>query len=125
MKFIDVINNIKIGESYKCLDDKSDIRYFTRTENGIEFGLAYNIYRINTIPDDLEFELEKKKYDFTEAFKSFKDGYMIQSVNSKTIYYLTDKFKVVAEYDDSKTYYLCNDSLFTYDEVNGKWYILD
>lgn len=77
MKFIDVINNIKVGEKYKSVDDKSDIRYITKTENGIEFGLVYNVYRINTIPDDLELELEKKEYDFTEAFKAFKDGYVI------------------------------------------------
>lgn len=124
MKFIDVINKIKIGETYKCLDDKSDIRYFTRTKNGIEFGLAYNIYRVNTIPDDLEFELEKKEYDFTEAFKSFKDGYMIQSLSSKIAYCLLDN-EIMTVYYDSKTYYLRSDNLFTYNEINGKWYILD
>lgn len=124
MKFIDVINNIKVGEKYKSVDDKSDIRYITRTENGIEFGLIYNVYRINTIPNDLELELEKKEYDFTEAFKLFKDGYMIQSVNSKIAYYLSED-EVMAVYYDSKTYYLCNDNLFTFDEINGKWYVLD
>ena len=124
MKFIDVINNIKVGEKYKSVDDKSDIRYITKTENGIEFGLIYNVYRINTIPDDLEFELEKKEYDFTEAFKAFKDGYMIQSVNSKIAYCLSEN-EVTAVYYDSKTYYLCNDNLFTFNEINGKWYILD
>lgn len=124
MKFIDVINNIKVGEKYKSVDDKSDIRYITKTENGIEFGLIYNIYRINTIPDDLELELEKKEYNFTEAFKAFKDGYVIQSVNSKIAYCLSDN-EVMAVYYDSKTYYLCNDNLFTFNEINGKWYILD
>lgn len=124
MKFIDVINNIKVGEKYKSVDDKSDIRYITRTENGIEFGLIYNVYRINTIPNDLELELEKKEYDFTEAFKLFKDGYVIQSVNSKIAYCLSED-EVMAVYYDSKTYYLCNDNLFTFDEINGKWYVLD
>lgn len=124
MKFIDVINNIKVGEKYKSVDDKSDIRYITKTENGIEFGLIYNVYRINTIPDDLELELEKKEYDFTEAFKSFKDGYVIQSVDSKIAYCLS-KNEVMAVYYDSKTYYLCSDNLFTLNEINGKWYILD
>lgn len=124
MKFIDVINNMKVGEKYKSVDDKSDIRYITRTENGVEFGLIYNVYRINTIPNDLEFELEKKEYDFTEAFKAFKDGYMIQSVNSKIAYCLSEN-EVTAVYYDSKTYYLCNDNLFTLNEINGKWYILD
>jgi len=124
MKFIDVINNIKVGEKYKSVDDKSDIRYITKTENGIEFGLIYNVYRINTIPDDLELELEKKEYNFTEAFKAFKDGYVIQSVNSKIAYCLSDN-EVMAVYYDSKTYYLCNDNLFTFNEINGKWYILD
>lgn len=124
MKFIDVINNIKVGEKYKSVDDKSDIRYITKTENGIEFGLIYNVYRINTIPDDLELELEKKEYDFTEVFKAFKDGYVIQSVNSKIAYCLSDN-EVMAVYYDSKTYYLCNDNLFTFNEINGKWYILD
>lgn len=124
MKFIDVINNIRVGEKYKSVDDKSDIRYITKTENGIEFGLIYNVYRINTIPDDLELELEKKEYDFTEAFKAFKDGYVIQSVNSKIAYCLSDN-EVMAVYYDSKTYYLCNDNLFTFNEINGKWYILD
>lgn len=118
MKFIDVINNIKVGEKYKSVDDKSDIRYITKTENGIEFGLIYNVYRINTIPDDLELELEKKEYDFTEAFKAFKDGYVIQSVNSKIAYCLSDN-EVMAVYYDSKTYYLCNDNLFTLNEING------
>ena len=122
MKFIDVINNIKVGEKYKSVDDKSDIRYITKTENGIEFGLIYNVYRINTIPDDLELELEKKEYNFTEAFKAFKDGYVIQSVNSKIAYCLSDN-EVMAVYYDSKTYYLCNDNLFTFNEINGKWYI--
>lgn len=124
MKFIDVINNIKVGEKYKSVDDKSDIRYITKTENGIEFGLIYNVYRINTIPDDLELELEKKEYDFTEAFKSFKDGYVIQSVDSKITYCLSEN-EVMAVYYDSKTYYLCSDNLFTLNEINGKWYILD
>lgn len=124
MKFIDVINNIKVGEKYKSVDDKSDIRYITKTENGIEFGLIYNVYRINTIPDDLELELEKKEYDFTEAFKAFKDGYVIQSVDSKIAYCLS-KNEVMAVYYDSKTYYLCSDNLFTLNEINGKWYILD
>lgn len=124
MKFIDVINNIKVGEKYKSVDDKSDIRYITKTENGIEFGLIYNVYRINTIPDDLELELEKKEYDFTEAFKSFKDGYVIQSVDSKIAYCLSEN-EVMAVYYDSKTYYLCSDNLFTLNEINGKWYILD
>lgn len=124
MKFIDVINNIKVGEKYKSVDDKSDIRYITKTENGIEFGLIYNVYRINTIPDDLELELEKKEYDFTEAFKAFKDGYVIQSVDSKIAYCLSEN-EVMAVYYDSKTYYLCSDNLFTLNEINGKWYILD
>lgn len=124
MKFIDVINNMKIGEKYKSVDDKSDIRYITRTENGIEFGLIYNVYRINTIPDDLEFELEKKEYDFIEAFKAFKDGYMIQSVNSKVAYCLSED-EVMAVYYDSKAYYPCNDNLFTFYEINDKWYVLD
>lgn len=124
MKFIDVINNIKVGEKYKSVDDKSDIRYITKTENGIEFGLVYNVYRINTIPDDLELELEKKEYDFTEAFKAFKDGYVIQSVNSKIAYCLSEN-EVTAVYYDSKTYYRCNDNLFTLNEINCKWYILD
>ena len=124
MKFIDVINNIKVGEKYKSVDDKSDVRYITKTENGIEFGLIYNVYRINTIPDDLELELEKKEYDFTEAFKAFKDGYVIQSVDSKIAYCLSEN-EVMAVYYDSKTYYLCSDNLFTLNEINGKWYILD
>lgn len=124
MKFIDVINNIKVGEKYECLDDKSDIRYLTKTENGIEFGLIYNVYRINTIPDDLEFELKKKEYDFIEAFKAFKDGYVIQSVNSKIAYCLSEN-EVMAVYYDSKTYYHRNDNFFTFNEIDGKWYILD
>lgn len=125
MKFIDAIKNMKVGEVYKCTDNKCDISYIRKTEKEIEFGLDYNIFRINIIPNDTEFELERKEYDFTEAFDEFKDGYTIQSVNSKIAYHLTDKFEVVAEYDNSKAYYLCSDSLFTYNEINGKWYILD
>ena len=125
MKFIDVIKNMKVGEAYKCTDNKCDISYIRKGEKGIEFGLGYNIFRVNIIPDDTEFELERKEYNFTEAFNSFKDGHTIQSVSSKIIYYMTDKFEVVAEYDDSKAYYLCSDSLFTYNEISGKWYILD
>ena len=125
MKFEDVIKNIKVGETYKCTDCECGIRYVKKDIEGIKFGYSYT-YRSNGIPNGAEFELERKEYDFKEAFDALKDGYTIQSVSSGIIYYMRGRFlEIVTKYEDSTTYYTDSENLFTYREINGKWYVLD
>lgn len=121
LTFKEVIVNIKEGETWenanyiiKCPHRVISIE----TKNGEVFnGIAFC--------DDVLFTLQRKQYNFEEAFKSLENGKEIESVVNGKCFKIRDSVSVYITKD--KTINTVNDEirLFTHNEIRGKWYVND
>ena len=123
MKFIDVINNIKEGETWtnKCKDRR--LAKIQKSYNNIifEFNNEYKDVGVNL--NDI-FVLDKKKYTFEEAMKALKKGDIIESCYSGTKYMMSPKGNENVYYFDTEyNEWITEHRMFSHNEIFGVWYI--
>lgn len=116
--FKEVIADIKEGEVWKTIYNNWDIKS-VELKNGfliIKRGNDGSLY----IHERCEFTLQRKKVSFTEAFKAYEEGKVIEScVNNY-------KIKIGSFSYDGEWLNLRNsERIFTVDMVKGEWYIND
>lgn len=128
LTFKEVIVNIKedevrLSSVYEIKKDKEGIQVkrldknVEQDDNEIPFMYFYDINH--------SFTLQRKQYNFEEAFKFFEKGREIESVVSRKCFKIRDSVSVYITKD--KTINTVNDEirLFTHNEISGKWYIND
>ena len=123
MKFTDVINNIKDGETQTNKYKDRRLAKIQKSYNNIifEFNNEYTDVGVNL--NDI-FVLDKKKYTFEEAMKALKKGDIIESCYSGKNYVMSPKgnenvFYFDTEYNEWITEYY----MFSNNEIFGDWYI--
>lgn len=120
--FIEVMRDIKDGETYLCTSNKFTIRSITNCGGTflIEQGMVSGMLTIN---QDARFVLKKNKHDFTKAFDAYNNGYEIESVVTGNKYVILNGFEFVeinGEHGRQQSH-IC--SRFRSDELRGEWYI--
>jgi len=83
--FKEVINNIKIGESYKSTFDGFVLKSITRDNIGIKFNDAETI-KYCGVRDDQRFTKSQTTVTFLEAWKSYQEGKIIKSLETNSLY---------------------------------------
>ena len=120
LTFKEVITNIKEGETWTSKDYIIKYSHGTisiKTKNGEVFnGIAFC--------DDMFFKLQRRQYNFDEAFKFLKEGREIENMEGEKYHFnsegtLVYENKVIYNHLDG------SDKIFTLDEIKGKWYIND
>lgn len=113
--FQEVIRDIKKGEEWV----HGTIRIAKRSDS-----IVINTDRFLEIGDNVEFELQRNKVSFTEAFAAYEQGKEIESC------WDNEKYKK-AVYDENKVVdcfwnegrYVINEDGFDVDEIREQWYI--
>lgn len=112
----EVINDIKEGEIWECKYMEIYIKnndLYTIPKDGKKYdGIVFR--------NDTRYTLKRKEYNFTEAYKAYKEGKEIESLVSGY------RLKII---DDVDMFYSTNgwENIKTveYKEIDGKWYIND
>lgn len=107
LTFLEVMRNIKEGETWVCTEDYYDIKSIN-LEGGYILINRSNEGKGLTIGKDTRFNLSIEYVTFTEAFKEYNNGKTIMS-QSGTKYKKHPILKV----------------MFNEDEIDGKWVIID
>ena len=123
MKFTDVMNTIKEGETWINKYDDRRLAKIEKSSNVIHFKFNGEFEKIGIMLDDI-FVLDKKKYTFEEAMKALKEGKEIESCYSEIKYVMSPKGNQFVLYFDTA----CEDwqisiHMFSYQEILGDWYI--
>lgn len=110
--FKEVIANIKEGQVWGAYDKK-----IIRTSTGIIFENFGSYFEIG---DHFTFKLQRKEYNFEEAFKALEEGKEIESTESHAKYKkIDDCYKtsiIIGEWNFAGC-------LLNFHEIKGKWYI--
>ena len=123
MKFIDVINNIKDGETWTNKYKDRRLAKIQKSYNNIifEFNNEYRDVGVNL--NDI-FILDKKKYTFEEAMKALKKGDIIESCYSGTKYMMSPREGETVKYFDTEyNEWITEHRMFSHNEILGDWYI--
>ena len=123
MKFTDVINNIKDGETWTNKYKDRRLAKIQKSYNNIifEFNNEYTDVGVNL--NDI-FVLDKKKYTFEEAMKALKKGDIIESCYSGTKYMMSPKGNENMYYFDTEyNEWITEYHMFSHNEIFGVWYI--
>ena len=123
MKFTDVINNIKDGETWTNKYKDRRLAKIQKSYNNIifEFNNEYTDVGVNL--NDI-FVLDKKKYTFEEAMKALKKGDIIESCYSGTKYMMSPKGNEDVYYFDTEyNEWITEYYMFSHNEIFGAWYI--
>lgn len=107
LTFLEVMGNIREGETWVCTEDYYDIKSI-KLENGFVVINKGNNGKRLTVGKDVKFKLSIECMSFTEAFKEYNNGKTIMS-ESGTKYKKHSTLKV----------------MFNEDEINGKWVIIN
>ena len=101
MKFTDVINNIKDGETWTNKYKDRRLAKIQKSYNNIifEFNNEYTDVGVNL--NDI-FVLDKKKYTFEEAMKALKKGDIIESCYSGKNYLMSPREGETVKYFDTE-----------------------
>lgn len=123
MKLPEVLQNIKLGEKYICTRESSRIQSISLTSK-YEYLFEVNdteLYHEFGIFEDDEFELERPKYSFINAYKELLNGKIIYNIENKRKFRLEDghfysKVEDVIGWTE-------RDLPFEAEELLGEWYI--
>lgn len=100
MKFTDVMNTIKEGETWINKYDDRRLAKIEKSSNVIHFKFNGEFEKIGIMLDDI-FVLDKKKYTFEEAMKALKEGKEIESCYSEIKYVMSPKGNQFVLYFDT------------------------
>ena len=123
MKFQEVINNIKDGETWTNKYKDRRLAKIQKSYNNIifEFNNEYRDVGVNL--NDI-FVLDKKKYTFEEAMKALKKGDIIESCCSGIKYMMSPREGETVRYFDTEyNEWITEYYMFSNNEIFGDWYI--
>ena len=123
MKFQEVINNIKDGETWTNKYKDRRLAKIQKSYNNIifEFNNEYTDVGVNL--NDI-FVLDKKKYTFEEAMKALKKGDIIESCYSGKNYMMSPREGETVRYFDTEyNEWITEYYMFSHNEIFGDWYI--
>lgn len=78
--FLEVMRDIKPGETWECTDNQCDIKSISVLKLGCLVIDKHNTSDRLAIPAHIKFKLLRDRYSFTEAFESYEQGKEIESV---------------------------------------------
>lgn len=107
LSFLEVMQNIKEGETWTCTKDYYDIKSI-ELQGGYILINKKNDGKKLTVGSEIRFSSYVEYITFAEAFEKYNDGQTIMS-ESGTKYKKHSKLKI----------------MFNEDEINGKWVIID
>ena len=123
MKFTDVINNIKEGETWINKYKDRRLTKIQKSYNNIIFEFANEYTDVGVNLNDI-FVLDRKKYAFEEAMKSLKKGDIIESCYSGTKYMMSPREGETVRYFDTEyNEWITEHRMFSHNEIFGDWYI--
>ena len=119
LTFREVIANIKEGEVW----DSGYKRIYINSRGYIEIVYIDDGSSSSMMfPDYENFKLQRNKVSFSTAFKAFKEGKEIESFVSGYCFINKHKEYLTVKDDDSHTYFEM-DPMFSFEEIQGEWYI--
>jgi len=120
LTFKEVIANIKEGEVWENTSLARNLKEINRKGRLIRFVFTDTDRGSFAICNDDTFILQRKQYNFEEAFKAYEEGKEIESVITGDNYCLIEGEDMICKKGESKYYKL---RCMYIDEVRGKWYI--
>ena len=123
--FKEVIRDIKKGETWVTMDKKYKLKSITWGEDskGLEFNYS-DLNRVFNIDPNQEFVLDRKSYDFDEAYVELLNGNVIESEFGNMFIMKNEKIYKVEEVGE----FLCANtecSNIECTDILGRWYIFD
>lgn len=126
--FFEVLATIKEGETYISIKEGNrlkEIRY--NPHKNIEFiGTVETLITptfFSIDPHNKIFELKRKEYSFYGAYTAYKEGKIIESLESKCCYKKEGEIKKEWSVMNPEKKY--DSTSFSINEIEGKWYIYD
>lgn len=127
--FLEVLNTIKPGETYISVNEESRLKEINYNNIGdhIEFIgtvdtiIAPTFFGIN--PHRKIFKLKREKYNFCEAYIAYKEGKIIESLESQCCYKKDGLIKKEWNIMSPEKQY--DSTSFSMDEIDGKWHIYE
>lgn len=120
--FREVLQNIKPGETWDCIND-CNIKSISYIDKSIRIEYCSSI--ICYVLDDAQFKLRKEEVEFEDAIKALKEGKVIESCETKRMYKIEelDNEKIIFVNVQTSYNWLNLDIVFKQKEVFGKWCI--
>nr|DAO48566.1 MAG TPA: hypothetical protein [Caudoviricetes sp.] len=120
--FREVLQNIKPGETWDCIND-CNIKSISYIDKSIRIEYCSSI--ICYVLDDAQFKLRKEEVEFEDAIKALKEGKTIESCETERMYKTRERGdeKVIFVNTRTSSTWLDLDIIFKQKEVFGKWCI--
>ncbi len=113
LSFQEVIARIKENEIWT-----DGVKYIKLTSKGkIEMNF-------DTIDLNSKFKLKRQTYNFAEAYKKFKEGFVVESLETKLMFKKENNINYFKDINENE-WKIFIYSVFNEDEIDGKWYIYD